>query len=791
MRHSFYAVLIFFILNTPSILAQSVEGLDYPSESVATADRSTSGIFNPAGLAFWNAMGLYYAHSFTDSSYKGDDGAILSSHSTFFSVEWLNHGNNIFRRKYTIASGDRLFQDFYLGLSYSWFGGSNAYFDRKKDWKFGLLYHPRPFASLGFVVDRINEPKLGGIRQRRLYQPGLALRPFGDLFTISADGRLVEKQALSKLQGDFRLAAGPFHGVSVITQYRTEGQWRLTLAFDIQQTRIGGQGRLANKNKFDGGAYFIELGTMRYGSALASTRKTGVMDLKDDIVEEPGQKQLFGQPRRSFFSVISDLRNGAADPRIKDLLIKIDGIHLDFASAQELRSAIFEYRAHGKKVTAYMDEAGNLEYYLASSADEICMDPTGLLELKGLSATTRFYKGTMDKLGVKAEIIRTGPHKTYGDPFVDTTLTESAREQINWLLDDLYSQFVDGISTGRRLLPEKVKTLIDNGPYTAQDAYKAGLIDGLKHYDEIIGDDKKLSSQTVDLSNFNSVSDYNPRWSEPKKIAIVYADGSIMRGKSGSSFLDGKVIGSETLAGALKKIRNDNSIKGVVFRVNSPGGDVFASEEIYRELELIKGQKPVVVSMGGVAASGGYYIACPGDEILASPGTITGSIGVVMGKADLSGFYQKIGVNNETLTRGTHADIRSSTRPATDDERALIEKMLWEYYSDFVNKVTTWRPLDYDSVDAIGQGRVWTGRQARERGLVDNCGGIWEALEQTRQKAKIDPDDDLDLEIFPVYGFSLMPAIGMPMLETQLSSLLEAPEREGYFYKSPIEIKIK
>jgi protease-4 len=770
--------------------ADPVDGVDYQSQSVATVDRSLSGIINPAALGFWNSMGLEYAHSFTDSSYKGDDGLLLASRGTFFSIEWLHHDDGIFRRKYTLGLGDRVLPNFYAGLSYAWFGGGSTVYKGRKDWKFGLLYHPRPFASLALAVDRINEPRFGGVRQERLYRPGLGLRPFGDKFTFSADALIQEKRSISRTVGIYRVGVGPFRGVSFVTGYRSDGQWRFNLNFDFQQTRIGGQIKYRDEDHFAGGTYFIDVSAEVYRSGFSRAPLPGSMILKSDIVEEPRGRTLLGPGKRSFYSVIRDLRRGAEDPRIGSLIVKIEDVNLDFASAQELRNALAEYQANGKAVIVYMSEAGNLEYYLASVADRIYMIPTGLLELKGLSATTRFYTGTMDKLGIQAQIVRTGPYKTFGDVFVDTTLTEQAREQINWLLDDLYAQFVDSIASGRSISAEQVRDLIDNGPYTAKDAYKAGLVDSLLQYDELTEDEGPFAAK-LDLSQIYSIPEYNPRWTEPKKIAIVYADGSIMQGESGTSLLEGRTVGSATLTKTLKSVRLDPDIKAVVLRVNSPGGDAFASEEIYRQLVLLRDEKPLIVSMGGVAASGGYYISCPGDDILASPGTITGSIGVVFGKVDLSGLYDKIGLRDITIKRGRHADIRSMDRAATSEEMALVDTMIQEFYGDFVNKVATWREIAADSINAIGEGRVWTGHQARDNGLVDGYGGIYDAIELARQKANLDLKDKIEVVTYPAYKFSFISSLKTPSLETQIGSLLARSGEEQYYYKSPFEITIK
>jgi protease-4 len=295
----------------------------------------------------------------------------------------------------------------------------------------------------------------------------------------------------------------------------------------------------------------------------------------------------------------------------------------------------------------------------------------------------------------------------------------------------------------------------------------------------------------VDLTEFYKTRDYNSRWSDPSKVAVVYADGSIVAGSSGSDLIQGKTLGGKTLARSLSKVRKDREIKAVVLRVNSPGGDIFGSDRIYRELELLKGRKPLVVSMGGVAASGGYYISCPGDEVLASPGTITGSIGVIVGKADLSGFYDKIGLHKETLKRGKRADITSTSRPATDDEIEHVEKQLWQFYTDFVSRVSTWRRIDYDSVDAVAQGRVWTGRQALQRGLVDSYGGLWEAIEKARQKAEIDSEDELILESYPRRGLFSMDWPSFPAIRAPLESIVDADPGGIWQMRMPFDLKIE
>jgi len=680
------SLILIFILSV-AVSGDPFDGIEYQSESVATTGYVTSGLSNPAGLAFYGSMGMRYTHSFTDSTYKGDDAFLVASRKGFISLEWLNHSTNIFRRKFTVGMADKIGRNFYLGLTYSWFTGSNELYKNKKNWKFGTLYHPKPNLSLALVIDRINEPDFNSQKQRRLYRPGMALRFLGDKLTLSADGRWKEGEDFDLLEGNFRVGIKPRRGTSFTCEYRTEGMFLIGLTFDFNKSKVGFQGRTRSGDQFAGGSYFVDMGAFTYNSTL-KRNKTGFLKLGADIKEEPRGSGLFSSPQPSILSTISSLRKGAANNDIKNLLIKIDGIKISLGAAQEIRESILEYRRNGKNVTVYLDQGGNLAYYLASAADKIVMNPSGYLELRGLAATATFYKGAMDKLGIKAHVISTGPHKTYADAFTENGLTDEARDQINWLLDDIYSQFTDDIGRSRNIHSEKIKQKIDNGPYTARDAFDAGLVDVLMHYDELIDKmNKSDNSQLLNLQSYYSNDFYNDRWSEPKKIAVVYATGAIKPGASGYGFYSGRTLGSSTLAKAIKTARTDNDIKAVVLRVDSPGGDLFASHDIYRELELLKGKKPLVISMAGVAASGGYYISCPGDEILANPATITGSIGVVMGKPDLSGFYDKIGISKETVIRGKHADIRNTSRAATDEEMDFVKDQIWQYYDEFKSKV--------------------------------------------------------------------------------------------------------
>lgn len=766
-----------------------IDGLDYQSESVATSNFVTAGVINPAGLGYFSAMGLRYSHSFTDSTFKGDDALLISSQRGFFGLEWLNHTTDVFRRKYTLAIGDKISRNFYMGISYSWFNGNTLY-KKVRSWKLGFLYHPVPMVSMGFIADRINEPKFADVRQKRLYRPGIAVRPFENKITLSSDLRWIEGDDITELNGNLRMEVLPFARFHITADYATEGSWRFGLTFDLEQTKSGGQIRLNNSQDYSGGSIFMELGAINYGSPLKSGR-TGYILLNGNIVEEPSGPSLFKSAQRPFYKILMYMKKGAHDPSIQKLLINIDGARLSFASAQEIRNVIKEYHKNNKTVSVYLNSGNNISYYIASAADGIIMSPTGYLDLRGIYATATFYTGTMEKLGIKAQVFSTGPHKTYGDAFTEKGLTDEAREQLNWLMDDLYEQFIDDIAVGRRLTTARTREIIDNGPYTAKDAYSDGLVDRLVYYDDLLEEKDNGFSGLVDLYSHFDKNFYNPRWNEPQKIAIVFANGSIHPGTSGRSFWEGKTAGSSTLSGALKSVRKNNDIKAVVLRVNSPGGDLFATDEIYHQVELLKGKKPLVVSMGRQAASGGYYISMAGDDILASPASLTGSIGVVVGKPDLTGFYEKIGLKKETVRRGKHSDIRSFNREATEDEIAIVEHQIGQYYNDFVGKVSTWRKIDIDSVEAIAGGRTWTGKQALDRGLIDTFGGICDAIELARKRAGIDERDKLILETYPKYKFTLFNPPLTSLVGSDLTDLFEYAGRGDFSLRLPFDLKIE
>jgi protease-4 len=450
-----------------------------------------------------------------------------------------------------------------------------------------------------------------------------------------------------------------------------------------------------------------------------------------------------GQDQLSLQAVVASLERAAKDPSVKGALLRVGSLGgAGWGRVQELRDAVIRFRDSGKPVDAQLVYAGNREYYLASAGTRIVATPSAILDVSGLAAEVTFYEKTLEKIGVEAQFEGEGRYKNAPNQYTESGFTEPHREQIEALLDSLFEQYVEGIASGRNRSVEDVRAWIDAGPWDAQAALEAGLVDELLYDDEL----EEQAGSRVGLRRFDREGGFG--LGGPSRVALVYAVGDIMPGSSQSGFL-GTVAGSDTIVAALEEAAGDAAYAGILMRVDSPGGFGPAADAIWRAVIQARRKKPVVVSMGDAAASGGYYVAMGADAIVAQPGTITGSIGVFSGKFSLRGLYDKIGLTKEIVQRGEHAAIYSDYRPWTPEERRRIRAMNAAFYRDFVGKAAEGRGMSVEALEAVAQGRVWTGAEALERGLVDQLGGYATALGVLREKAGLAPDAELRVDVLP------------------------------------------
>ncbi len=739
-----------------------------PYASVATADDLSAVKFNPAGLGLRRGFQTGFFHAFSDSSFEGDNGWLISTGGLGFSVEWLGNVTPQTYRKLTLAQGGELAPGLWWGTSYSWFSSRHKDYDDLSSWKLGLLARPLKFFSLGFVAKDVNRPKFIGERTEASFDLGLAVRPLGgyytDRLTLSVDASLSQKERLEDAGTRFRVETELLDGLVLCSDIDNHGNFGIGGRINLPHLGAGTYNTINQDYEFDQGVIYASFSKDRYRTLLETRDNILEVRLSGRIVEENSRVGLFGKKKPTVMDLVTDIKRAKDDKTIRGMLLRIDNFDMGFAKTQEIREAILDFRSGGKRVVAYMEYGGNKEYYLASAADEIVLMPTGYIVLTGIAAQVTFIKGTLDKLGVAADLEHMGDYKSASDLVTRENMSPAHREVINSILDDLYDQMTAGIAQGRGWTQEKTKSVVDQGPFTSREALRAGLVDTLLFYDQT----EKLPAgeQTptgdfwtrrftdgrepkISLEDYHKQRNYRYSWSIPPKIAVVFATGTILSGKSGSNFIMGDVMGSETIARAIKTAREDKRVKAIVFRVDSPGGEGIASDVIWREITRTKGIKPFIVSMSDVAGSGGYWISCAADTIVSLPGTYTGSIGVITGKLSLEGLYEKIGFDIETVKRGRHADFYSTTRQFDDQEREVVRRQVQEFYSDFVQKVADERGMSYDDAHAVAQGRVWTGKQAQERGLVDLLGGLDLALAIAKEKAGLAEDEEVQIVTYP------------------------------------------
>lgn len=485
-------------------------------------------------------------------------------------------------------------------------------------------------------------------------------------------------------------------------------------------------------------------------------------DMPESVSDDPFLKLFAGQ-QTSLRSVLENIQKAKADKNIKGILLLINNAGLGQGRIQDIRDAVADFKASGKPVYAYMEQGGDREYALAIAADKIYVAPAGSLLVRGFAAHATFMRGFFEKIKVEPNFARHGKYKSAVERYTRSEMSPEDKQALNELLDDIYKDYVENIAKARKKDVEEIKKLIDEGPYNMpKQAKEVGLIDDAIYLDEVkdkIKEDLKLAEyKSITSSRYNNVASESGV-GKGGKIAIIYASGPIVSGKSNSSPFSDETIGSDTIAAAIKAAREDISIKAIILRVNSPGGSPLASDIIWREIMLAKKvKKPVIACMSDVAASGGYYISMGADKIVAQPSTITGSIGIFGGKFNVNGLYKEyLGMNTEAITRGKNADFYSEYKNFSEEELTKLQKYMDEFYVDFTSKAAEGRNMKVEAIDTIAQGRVWSGVRGKEIGLVDELGGLYKSIQVAKDLAKLPANSSPELVEFPkVSGFAAM-----------------------------------
>ena len=715
-----------------------------PSSSIAMSDDALATFFNPSGLAAGRGLNLYYLRTY-QNDWAGDDAFFLAVPGAGFGIEFGTADADTDFTRYTLSAGYHLGSSLYWGTSYSWMNSDDRDYDKFRSLSMGFMYRRRYF-SIGATARDLNRPELLGEKIGRTYDLGLALRPGTWRTTLSID--LQKTQGIEGIDLRYALEVRP------IREIMLRGTLNNDLSFDVRfGINIGnwgfGTGNAFDKNREaqSGVGYFH----------FSNAPKTKPL---------PRRRMFLDLPMSSLKQVLPIAK---WDEDVAGILVRIDGSSYGIAQLQEMSDAVLDFRESGRVVLCYLSNCSTGDYIVASACDGILIHPAAEVRLIGIRTEHSFYKGALDMLGIKANLEHLGKYKSASEAFTRREMSEPHREIQNIILDDLYAQLVETISDGRGWTHESVKKRIDAGPYTARQAFTTELVDRLVYEDElpeVVTELTDARTDLVPLSEYARSGLYAQDWQVPQpKVAIIRAEGLMLMGDSFvDPFMGTQVMGADTITRIVKSVKDDDSVKAVVLRIDSGGGLVVAADTIWRELVKLKEVKPLVVSMGDVAASGGYYIAAPANAIVAEPGTITGSIGVIGGKYSFKGLYEKLGIYKEILKRGEHADFYTDYGDYLPAEQAIVQRQIKEIYEDFIEKVALGRAdLTVEDVDRLGQGRVWSGRQAKENGLVDELGGLSLALAIAREHAGLGKKS-IEIVEFPkkTWMSQLLNNIGLP-----------------------------
>ncbi|HWE22776.1 MAG TPA: signal peptide peptidase SppA [Myxococcales bacterium] len=744
-------------------------GVPQPVQSFAVSDDATALAGNPAALGFTQGLLLEYAgaRGYGTGMFRGDGayfslsawGAALGT-----SLEWLHESSECTpatpcSRRFSLGAALRA--DFVaIGAAHHGFSSDESVdLDHLGSWDVGILARPARWLSLGYTAVDVNGPSLGATQLPRRHVAAVGLRPIDEWLTLATD--VTFRSCTSDGAGcgighpdwGFTGEAPLTRGLQLVGRLGVTdaGTTSAQIGIQIDFGRFGVRTAAAFPGNGGTGSQLtvVRVSSVQYPALSITTRDRAVQLDLDEALRRPPPNffgVLLGETHRDPLALtVEQMHRLARDGGVRAVVLRSGGLPLGAGRSEELRSGIEELQAAGKKVAFYVESAGDLDYSVASAADRVYAAPQAVLAVNGFSATALFAAAGLDKLGVKAEFVRAGAYKNAPDVFTRSDMSSEQREVTNALLDDVYGRYVRRVSLARHLDEEKFRRLLDRGLLTPQEAQAEGLVDAVLYPDQLEQEVGKLIGGRVKLDKIGTEPEArrSVRWAPPPKVAVVRVEGDIARGQGGSDPLGVvEVAGSETIARRIHRLADDSSVKAIVVRIDSPGGDGNASDLIWRELVRAREKgKPVVASMGDVAASGGYYVAVAADQIYAEPSTITGSIGVFIGKFDLEELYRTLGLKLVTNKRGKSADLFSTARMMTPEERTMMQQWVDASYALFVERVAQGRHMPRERVAELARGRVWSGQQALERGLVDKLGGFRDAIAAAKVRAGIAPDD--------------------------------------------------
>lgn len=808
MRAVFLALLIPVVAHAQAVdrryAEEPTDGIALPTVPLAGEHDATAVAVNPGGLALLRGPEVAVAIDSEDSSVATSSGPGVGAYfasavgggflpriGVGMGVEWLrpprvdlapDPGTPL---RYTLAYGFPLGATAGVGISWHHYFGEGA-LSGVNAFDLGVSWRWTSYFALGGVLRDLATSDIAGTPVQRRYQLEAVVRPLQtDALEVAVGGQLGETRL--DVDGWARIAGRVARGIYLIAGVETRQlhtledspsgvtndaggrDWRATVGFAVSFGKLGATALGTGIRDPDGRNHALG----------------GTLIARGSVVGVPS---AFGEPQhierielqgtlsaRALTAAVMRLRAIARDPSAKAVVVMLDGASGGWAGLEELRDELLAIRRTGKKVFAYMVSGSNRDYFIASAADRIYIDPAGGLRLVGIAGTTLFFRGLLDQLGILPQFEKIGEYKSAPEEVTETKATPAAAQMHAELVDSLWERWVGAVADGRHLTAERVREIVDGGPYSAGE-----LTRNHELVDAVAAPDKISELITKELGGGYPVSspptERPDAWQRPG-VAIIYIDGDITDGASKAVPVIGQTFaGGETLVEAIEAARADPRIGAIVLRIDSPGGSALASELISREVFETRGIKPIVCSMSNIAASGGYFAAAGCDVVYAEPMTITGSIGIFYGKVDISGLLGKLGITTETFKHGKHSDVESVFRPYTDEERARLMDELRYSYGRFVGAVAEGRKLTKEQVDAVGRGHVYSGDQALHAKLIDKFGGLGDALDDAKHRMGLAADAKVQLYELPQVPTTVLGQLGHLLgADARAPSLLELP----------------
>ena len=806
------------VLTLAAVLAVPLNGAENPFRfypdpgSVSNSDDAFAPLINPvfADLAYGSSIayryisgqngnmerhnflaslfGISFGYAWNENIMAGAPGALMEGDANLFSLSKGFFINDV--------AG--------FGAGYSFSRSGNDYLDGYRSWHFGFLLRPASFVSFGLSM-RDLWSEIGGESLNRFSVFSLSLRPFGSRYTFSVDAERFGRQGAGDMLYRFSASARLMHDISLLFSSDTDMNMVFGLTVPLLfRTPAASTMEISSymSSMQDSDTDYYSLGLSyplaQNKKAFIVTDRPGLLRIRiAGTLPETRTRSLFSRRKPVFHDLINSVRRAADDRSIQGIVLLIENNKIGFAQIQELREEIKNFRSAGKKVYAVMTSPGNMEYYLASAANRIYFTPSSSFYLNGLSARVYFIKGLLDRAGIRFESVRRGKYKSAYESFTREGISDEFRKNLFSLISDLNKQYVNDIAGDREVPVSAVNDIFKRGPVSPELAVKLGFVDRVAYQDDALN---HISGKRyiVECEEYMREQDRDPRWGPVPEIAVVHVSGNIVRGKSSVSPIM-RSTGDETLRQILERVFRSDRVSAVVIRINSGGGSAVASDFMWNDLVKLKKKykKPVVFSFGNIAASGGYYIACTGDTIFAERGTVTGSIGVIAGKISLQELYSRLGINRDVISMSEFADIYTESRDLTERERKALQSGVDFIYDRFTGRVMKARKIKSSGIEAVAEGRVFNGRQAREQSLVDQTGGLLAAIEYARSKAGL--GDRYEVAMYPD-EFSLPLKIQgseeMRMVADYLKPLIQyariaALRQEHALYITPLRIEIE